>query len=174
MNPKNQESKEHHSRVVQLMLAERANLLREIARIDRFLKQEGIDAELIASNIDDHWSAAGNPRNALTKAQVMESILQKAMKPLTRRELVVEMRRAGYAFASEDPGNTLTPLLYGRKRRLSFIHKVSGGFVHVGRRAEFEGSKVISTKPFDPAGIADSDGDARRAEPQSSGTQTPG
>jgi hypothetical protein len=124
------------SRVIQMMLAQRAQLVREIARIDRFLKQEGIPVENISSGTDNHWTPEGRPRNLMSKRQVLQKVLMEAATPMSPRELVVALRRAGYVFASADPSNTLNPLLYGSKK-CEFIAKVGAGFVHKARKAQF-------------------------------------
>ena len=136
---------EGFSRVVRLMLQERVSLIRELARIDRFLKQEGIDPQSVATGVDDQWTATGKPRNDMTKLQVMELVLEQAEKPLTPRDLLIEMKRAGYSFASANPANTLTPLLYGKKRKPGFLHKTATGFIHISRKAEFENPASDST-----------------------------
>ena len=142
MNSNNQDSlapESEQSRVIHVMLAERARFVREIARIDRFLKQEGVPVESISSGTDDRWTPLGRPRNLKSKRQVLEQVLKEASVPLSPRELVVAMRRAGYVFASADPANTLNPLVYG-PRKYDFIEKVGAGFVHKERKTQFEKS----------------------------------
>ena len=112
-------------------------MVREISRIDRFLRQEGMDPRIISDGVDSQWTAAGRPLNRETKMQVLRRVLEKASKPLTPREMVFEMKREGYVFASVNPANTLNPLLYGSERRLPFVDKVKDGFILVTRRAEF-------------------------------------
>jgi len=124
-------------RFIQLLLEERVRLLREVSRIDRLVKQEGYDPHQISEGLDEQWTETGKPRNSMTKLQAMDSVLRKAKKPLTPRELVLEMKREGYVFNSVNPANTLNPLLYGKNRRLAFLVKLQKGFVHAARMAEF-------------------------------------
>lgn len=119
-----------------MLLAERARLAGEIARIDRILEQEGVGVPP-TSNAGYPVPVAPHPVNILNKVQAIQKVLEAASIPLTPREIVIEVQKAGYVFESRNPANTLNPYLYGR-RKLDFLKKFGRGFILAQREREFE------------------------------------
>lgn len=124
------------SGVIRLLVAEKEKLLREVERIDRILASEGVDPRKIGAGVDPRMTAAGRPRNQISKLGALMNVLASARKPLTQRELVLGIQELGYVFSSRRPVNTLNPYLYGKKR-LPTILKTPKGFILATRSKEF-------------------------------------
>lgn len=131
------ESQNGQSPLARILLRERARLVQEIARIDRFLEQEGIAALSTAPAISVQNCAPRPTDNILSKVQALQKVLEVATTPLSPKEMVEAMKRLGYNFESSNPSNTLNPYLYGQ-RRLGFLKKFGRGFILAEREKEFE------------------------------------
>jgi hypothetical protein len=145
------------SSVVRVLLAERSRLQQEIARIDRILAQEGeIDSQTMegaeAKTVPD--IVVRHP-NLLTKMQVLRKVLEVATVPLSPREMVAEIQRQGYSFASAHPENTLNPYLYGAKK-LPFLKRFGRGFILADREAEFQ--RLAQSQPTESQGQSSAPG----------------
>lgn len=127
-----------------MLLDQRRTLLAEVNRIDRMLRQEGLDVHNLSPEGDPTaMTRSGRPRNELTKVDALLQVLKSATKPLSQRELVVGIQNLGYVFASKNPANTLNPLLYGDKK-LSDVKRLQHGFILANRESEFTKMETVS------------------------------
>jgi hypothetical protein len=125
------------SSVIRILLEQRRKFVAEINRIDRMLAREGIRLENLAFQAEPTAvTLSGRPRNSISKVDALLTLLKTAKKPLSQKDLVVGIQNLGYVFASRNPTNTMTPLLYGDKK-LSAVKKLPGGFILADREQEF-------------------------------------
>ncbi len=136
-NPPNMSEEVSGSSVIQILLDQRRKLAAEINRIDRMLAREGVDIRHLQFRVEPTATTqSGRPRNTITKVDALLNVLKSAKRPLSQKELVVGIQNLGYVFASRNPTNTLTPLLYGDKK-LSAVKKIAAGFILAEREKEF-------------------------------------
>lgn len=136
-NPPNMGEAVSGSSVIQILLDQRRKLAAEINRIDRMLAREGVDIRHAQFQVEQTATTqSGRPRNTITKVDALLNVLKSAKRPLSQKELVVGIQNLGYVFASRNPTNTLTPLLYGDKK-LSAVKKIAAGFILAEREKEF-------------------------------------
>lgn len=128
------------------LLACRENHLQAISLIDQLLSKAGTNAIPVTPPPIDLQSAkaaqlaerkpAQGRKNSTSKSALLRNILHEADRPLKLHEILKEMVKRGYQFASVYPKGTLNPLLYGNSR-LEFVARTKGGFILKGRGREF-------------------------------------
>jgi hypothetical protein len=137
------------------LLSCRESHLQAISLIDQLLVKAGTQAMAVPPPplVDE---ATGKPqrtgrkqsfgrRNATSKSVLLRNILLEADRPLKLHEILKEMVKRGYQFASVYPKSTLNPLLYGNAR-LEFVARTSIGFVYKGRGKDF-GVQELDSAP---------------------------